>query len=397
MIDLDQARTRAKELLAAARADDPDTSLALARAQRQVARELGYASWPRLVRDAERFEPVTYDDVDWRRVRRLTLVPFVIGRGDVALLARGARLVLPSGPVGRGEDALVDAALRIGLETMAFRRQETHVLARSVDRRHIVAWVDGYRYNGARSHRRDAAWWAGPATEAADLLRERGDGALARLVEAADDARVNLTDEQYHADLQRLLDTAYLRADTPEGGSGFGGSRQDWRAMRSVLCDAIDADGTFLDVGCANGLLMESIVEWCAEKGVAVEPHGLDISQPLVERARERLPQWADRIWVGNALGWAHPDGRQFDVVHALLDCVRDERWPDLIEHLLSRVVAPGGRLLISQYNEVSSPDHDAAGILRRLGYVVAGETRAPTRPGRPAGSPSAWILRPRT
>jgi 2-polyprenyl-3-methyl-5-hydroxy-6-metoxy-1,4-benzoquinol methylase len=392
VIDLDQARTRAKERLAAAKAADPDTPMRLADAQRSVAEELGHPSWPRLVRDAERFVPTTYEEVDWRRVRRLTLVPFGIGTGEVALLSDRLRLVLPSGPVEVNEDVLVDAALRIPMATMGFRRQETHLLARSADRRHVVAWVDGARYAGDKPHRRDAAWWTGSAAAALELLRERGDGALAHLVEMAEHARVNLTDEQYREDLQRLLDAAYLRADTPQGGSGFGGDASEWRAARSMLCDAVDRDGTFLDVGCANGLLLESMVEWCAEKGVQVEPYGLDISAPLVAVARRRLPRWADRIWVGDALSWRHPEGMRFDVVHVLLDAVRDERWRDLIDHLRSSVVTPGGRLLVSQYNQVAL-EHRAAAILTRLGYPVAGETSIPRRPGRPDASPSAWIV----
>src|SRR3954451_22990831 len=45
-IDLEQARRRAKELAR-------DRSLKLSEAQHQVARDLGFASWPALVRDAE--------------------------------------------------------------------------------------------------------------------------------------------------------------------------------------------------------------------------------------------------------------------------------------------------------------------------------------------------------
>lgn len=391
MIDLDQARTRAKERLAAAKAIDPATPMRLADAQRAIAGELGYASWARLARDTRRFVSTTHDDVDWRRVGRLTLVPFVIGTGEVALLSDGARLVLPSGPVDRGEDVLVDAALRIPLGTMGFRRQETHVLALSTDRRHVVMWIDGARYAGDRPHRRDAAWWTGSAATAAELLRQRGDGALARLVESAEEARLTLTDDDYREDLRRLLDGAYLRATTPQGGSGFGGDASEWRAARSMLCDAVERDGTFLDVGCANGLLMESMVEWCAEADVHLEPYGLDISEALVEVARRRLPQWADRIWVGDGLTWRHPDGQRFDVVHVLLDAVRDERWRTLIDHLLRAVVAPGGRLLVSQYNQVSA-EHHAAAILERLGYRVGGVTSRPMRAGRPDASPSAWV-----
>ena len=55
---------------------------------------------------------------------------------------------------------------------------------------------------------------------------------------------------------------------------------------------------------CANGLLMESIVEWAA---FPVEPYGLDFAPRLVARARERLPRWADRIFLGEALTWEPP------------------------------------------------------------------------------------------
>jgi len=36
-----------------------------------------------------------------------------------------------------------------------------------------------------------------------------------------------------------------------------------------------------LDVGCANGLLVESVVAWARADGLAVEVFGLDISEKL--------------------------------------------------------------------------------------------------------------------
>src|SRR5215472_11825041 len=53
--------------------------------------------------------------------------------------------------------------------------------------------------------------------------------------------------------------------------------------------------------------------------------------------ARRRLPQWADRIWLGNAIEWVPPPGLRFDYVDLLLDCVPRRRRPDLIRpHLAS-------------------------------------------------------------
>lgn len=186
-------------------------------------------------------------------------------------------------------------------------------------------------------------------------------------IDRADAARQSLSVEDYQRDLTRLLDRHYLRADTPQGGSGFGRSAEEWRDRREHVAHAIDHDGTFLDVGCANGFLAESVVGWCAERGVHVEAFGVDISPALVERARQRLPQWDDRFWVGDALTWTPP--RRFDVVHALLDFVTREHRRRMIDNLLTWV-EPGGRLVISHYGALER----ARDVVTDLGYEIDGE-----------------------
>ena len=159
----------------------------------------------------------------------------------------------------------------------------------------------------------------------------------------------------------------YLRADTPQGGSGYSGTLEEWDANHAHIVEAVERDGTFLDVGCANGFLMECMASWCEARGIALEPYGMDISPALAQHARERLPQWADRIWVGDALTWSAP--RTFDVVHALLDSVQMHRRRELVEHLLT-CVAPGGRLVLSAY----SPVRKARSIVESLGFDIGGE-----------------------
>jgi SAM-dependent methyltransferase len=163
------------------------------------------------------------------------------------------------------------------------------------------------------------------------------------VVEAAERARRSLADAAFYRDSRRLLETSYLRDGTPRGGSGFGGTAEAWQAQRSHLCQAVDRDGSFLDVGCANGHLLESMVAWCAERGIRLEPLGVDLSAGLVAEARRRLPQWADRFWVGNALDWTAPDGRRFDFVHTLLDLVPVARVEQMLRHQLEHLVARAG------------------------------------------------------
>jgi 2-polyprenyl-3-methyl-5-hydroxy-6-metoxy-1,4-benzoquinol methylase len=329
--------------------------------------------------------------IRWERVRRLTFVPF-LADGRCALVPAGDGLVLPSGEVLAGEDPMLDTGLRMPLVTAGFRRQGFHPFAVAGD--HLYVWGEGDDgYRGARPHA-EVELWKGTAAEAARRLRAAGDGHAAAVVEAADWARRALDDAAFYRDSQLLLETSYLCDGTPRGGSGFGGTAAQWRAQRGRLGQAIDRDGTFLDVGCANGHLLESMAAWCAERGVRLEPFGVDLSPGLVAEARRRLPQWADRIWVGNAVDWTAPGGRRFDVVHTLLDLVPAARMGQMVRHQLEHLVASGGRLLVSSYVPVEDRSRHADRILRRLGFRVDGVTHPAQLPGR-GHPPSAWIQRP--
>jgi hypothetical protein len=134
-------------------------------------------------------------------------------------------------------------------------------------------------------------------------------------------------------------------------------------------------DGTFLDVGCANGLLMESLVVWAGEAGRTIEPYGLDLIPSL---ARERLPRWAGRIFVGNVVGWRPPS--RFDFVRTELGHVPRGRRQELVERLLSEFLYPGGRLIVCSYGSSRRPQpqiEPVGEILRGWGYDVAGESHA--------------------
>lgn len=170
-----------------------------------------------------------------------------------------------------------------------------------------------------------------------------------REVAAVDSAyeQGELDDAGWHAAMAALVVPAYLAAGTREGGSGSSRDHAGWERARSLLAEAVEPGQSFLDVGCANGLLMESMAAWAQ-----VEPYGLEISPELASLARRRLPEWADRIWVGNALHWKPP--RRFHVARTGLDYVPRPKRPALVEHLL----AHADRLVIGVFNE--EPDRRA-------------------------------------
>jgi SAM-dependent methyltransferase len=161
----------------------------------------------------------------------------------------------------------------------------------------------------------------------------------------------------------------YLRGEDPRAQSGFGGDEARWKAARRPIAEAVDRPGSFLDVGCANGYLLESLVRWSRHR---LEPYGLDSAPALVELARERLPRWADRIFLGDAPTWELP--QRFDFVRTELVYAPKRRQAELVERLLADVVAPGGRLIVCGYGSPRSnvPTHPVCELVRSFGYEPA-------------------------
>src|SRR5437764_202255 len=111
------------------------------------------------------------------------------------------------------------------------------------------------------------------------------------------------------------LADAYLSHSDPVRQSGFGGGAERWRSEREPILDYIHHSGSLIDVGCANGHLLECLVAWGRERGLSLDPYGVDHSARLIALAQQRLPRWADHFFVGNAWEWTPP--RRFDFVYS--------------------------------------------------------------------------------
>jgi hypothetical protein len=300
------------------------------------------------------------EDPDPDSVRYLTFVPF-LPDGRCSVLPGPA---LPAGEVRPGEHYLLDSCLRIPLETVAFRRQRAHPFA--IDGDHLYLWLNGDHYTGDRPHATIT-----PIVDTAEAIAAQlSDGQP--VLDAARAFRTQ-SDADYYAGNVRMLEPAYLRGTTPQHGSGFSGDAARWRMHREMIADGVHKDGTFLDMGCANGLLMESIQQWAAERGFAIEPYGVDLAPGLVTFARQRLPHWADRIHQGNGIDYR--PGRRFTFVHALLDLVPPARRGDMVNHQLTHLVEPGGRLIVSYYQAEGGTDKTAAELLDELGFTIGGSS----------------------
>jgi SAM-dependent methyltransferase len=173
----------------------------------------------------------------------------------------------------------------------------------------------------------------------------------------------------------RALEARYVRETDPVRQSGFGGGHARWRTERELILDAVPDSGDFLDVGCANGYLLECLVQWGHTRQVRLTPYGVDYSAALIALAQQRLPPYASHFWVANAWEWAAP--RTFRYVYSVYDCVPVALLPEYIRRLVRRAVEPGGTLIIGAYGSSSKQQaaRDIAQDIAAAGFRVAGSS----------------------
>jgi hypothetical protein len=186
---------------------------------------------------------------------------------------------------------------------------------------------------------------------------------------ALDEGRI--TEQEWFDAHNSFFTERYLAADNPRAQSGHSGDESANRYTRGMLLEAIHRDGTFIDIGCANGHLMEMLGRWLSGTDVSIEFYGLDISEGLLNLAKQRLPDWDERFYLGNALYWT--PSKRFDFVCiAGLGGVPRDKQKELFDRLYRDFVAPGGRLIFGPSTEVAET-HEMESMVREWGYEPTG------------------------
>ncbi len=132
-----------------------------------------------------------------------------------------------------------------------------------------------------------------------------------------------------------------------------GGTLEDWITQRRFISGAIDRSGTILDIGCANGLLLLSLMEWSKHKLI---PYGIDPDQERLAGVAEVLPEFKDNFAALEILQLeqlpSHGLPAQFDLVFWN---VWDDFDPLIHKNFIEQafnVVKPNGRLILGFYCE---------------------------------------------
>ncbi len=207
-----------------------------------------------------------------------------------------------------------------------------------------------------------------------ESLKERAWREVAAIDAALADGRID--EAGWHQAMAAIVTPAYLAADNPYAQAGHGGDATTWEASRGFIAQTLHRSGSFLDVGCASGILMQSVQRWGAARGLTIEPNGLEIVPELAELAHRRLPQWRDRIHVGNIRFW-QPAGERFDYALLRPEYAPAARRGEMVRHVMRHVVKPTGRLIVF----VGAEEADQRRVEQSLagcGYAVSGRIERP-------------------
>ena len=157
---------------------------------------------------------------------------------------------------------------------------------------------------------------------------------------------------QWFEHTKEILENAYVaHSDSePWRQSVMSGPEERWISLRKPIIECLHRSGSFLDIGCANGYLLECILKWADERRLQIDPYGVDISPRLVEMARRRLPEYAEHIFEANSYEWTPPI--KFDYVRTELVYVPAEYERAYVEAIFTRYLKPDGRLILAGYME---------------------------------------------
>ncbi len=176
--------------------------------------------------------------------------------------------------------------------------------------------------------------------------------------------------DAYCSALTEKVYGTYLRSSEPWEQSGFSGPEDRWIACRKPIADCITKAGSFLDIGCANGYLLEGVLGWTADRGLQIEPYGIDISEELVAAARTRLPDHADNICVGNGFTWNPP--MRFDWVRTELYYVPNDFQKAFLNRLIALFLTIEGVLLVAEYHGRDDAVEWESETLKEMGFRVS-------------------------
>ncbi len=181
----------------------------------------------------------------------------------------------------------------------------------------------------------------------------------------------------YSAEFTQLINDPENVRKLIEGSFVTGVSFEEWKKERSPIVQAINKDGTILDIGCANGFLLRCLQAWSPHK---LDPYGIDIEGDRINEAKELFKTEPNHFVKASIrqLDYLENGGLpdQYDFVYWNVwdnKDFNDQLEIDWLEATLRRV-KPDGRLILGFYDSDKTKNVDRVDRLIELGYKISSQ-----------------------
>ena len=164
------------------------------------------------------------------------------------------------------------------------------------------------------------------------------------------------------------MESSRLLQGDLEGSCFTRGAYHDWYRARRFVADLLCTSGPVLDIGCANGYLLECLQLW---SGLSIVPYGLDIRADAIAAARSRFPDHAGRFLCADARSLEAQKWFRMLPVASLVYWNLPSDW-DLAE--------PGVQVWIAQVLGSVRADAIGLGVYGKNALAASGEQRAHER-----------------
>jgi SAM-dependent methyltransferase len=170
---------------------------------------------------------------------------------------------------------------------------------------------------------------------------------------------------------------------------GEGATFESWRLQRRFIADAIHRPGIFLDIGCANGLLLRCLQAWSKYQ---IVPYGIDADKNCLAPCSRLFPESPHQFAHLSISDLARlpevglPASYDFVYWNVWDDFDFSQAWQQEVVEPVFQTVAASGRLILGFY------DKESAAINAKLAWLI--ENIAPAsglKTNSPRGEVIAW------
>lgn len=147
-------------------------------------------------------------------------------------------------------------------------------------------------------------------------------------------------------------------------GSGFLGNYLEWEQARGLYLKLIEKPGKILDLGCANGFLLDFIIK---SKKFNLIPFGVDLNEDLIKIAKELFPKYSANFVTQDINDFKSEE--KFDYILAYFPFFKKK---DFLKRLYS-MLKNGGRIIIALYDEKANEFDIFEENIKETGFLPSG------------------------